>query len=360
MEERKHHEFSPSRLEQYRICSGAYKMQIGLPSEVSVYAEEGTRLHKAVETGDMEGLSAEQVNAVNQCIEFRESLARENKIAEYHSEEPVTVMSGDEVLTYGTVDAVMVCEGSGKAIAIDWKFGYTPVKSVDNNMQLAAYAAGIMDTFKGVTEVECHVFQPRILSHSSYTFRNHDAIVSNIRRIVDEARGDVLKLNATDESCRYCKARLNCPAFRLKYQRFTACAQTIDINNPDSVSQAYAEAESVQKFIKTLEEKVREFIERDGRCGQYGFKVTDGNRMIADINKCYERVKDYVTLGEFNTVCTLAVGKFETLIAGKMKASAEAMGEKLTVAESKKKAIGLVEDLVSRETPTKRIVKLEE
>lgn len=60
-----HHELGPSTLKYVELCPG-YRST----NETNPFAEEGTRLHAAAETGDMEGLSEEQIKLVASCLDY--------------------------------------------------------------------------------------------------------------------------------------------------------------------------------------------------------------------------------------------------------------------------------------------------
>jgi hypothetical protein len=60
-----HHELGPSTLKYVELCPG-YRSS----NETNIFAEEGTLLHAAAETGNMEGLSEEQIKLVQSCLDY--------------------------------------------------------------------------------------------------------------------------------------------------------------------------------------------------------------------------------------------------------------------------------------------------
>ena len=79
-----HHELGPSALKYVEICPGWRST-----NETNVYAEEGTMLHEACETGSMEGLDDEQVRLVAKCLDYVEEL--EKDATEAHKEMRVVI-----------------------------------------------------------------------------------------------------------------------------------------------------------------------------------------------------------------------------------------------------------------------------
>lgn len=348
-----HHEFSPSRLEQYRLCPGSYWMQKGIPESESEIAKEGQLLHNAVATGDLKGLDDEQTKAVQKCQAFIDSVWSEG--AELFTEKKVAVYDPEtkEIITFGTADVVI---SNGAAISvIDWKFGYNPVKNVNENIQLAAYAAGAMQLF-GLESCACFVFQPRIGNKSHHGFTNLSAIIANIKSIIKRAKSDRLVLNATEDSCRYCLARLNCPAFRLKFQRLAACKRDYDLSNIDTLVKLYDASRGVSAIIREIESEVKKVIEDKGSCGPYRFEISEGSRQIKDLNSLYAMLKEFVTPNEFNNVCSVTLGKLEKLMSEKLVADAKAHGETLSKVAASERFYGMVGGLISRGSPSKKIV----
>ena len=64
-----HHKFGPSALKYIEICPGFRNS-----GETNPMAEEGTMLHKAVETEDFEGLTEDQRELVDKVLSVVEPL----------------------------------------------------------------------------------------------------------------------------------------------------------------------------------------------------------------------------------------------------------------------------------------------
>lgn len=349
-----HHEFSPSRLEQFRLCPGSYYMQQGLPEETSEWAEEGTLLHKAVETEDLSILKTdEQKMVAEKSIDFVRKISAGASMI--FKEERVDIKdSNGALLTYGFVDIGFV--KNNELTIIDLKFGYTPVKDVSRNIQLATYAVGAMQRY-GVSECKAIVYQPRIGQKSEYVFKYAAAIIENIRAIISKAKDRNLVLNASEDACRYCRARLNCPAFRLNFQRLSACRPDYDLSDIPTLVSLYEASKEAKSFINEVEAAVKKVIEEKGSCGKFIFQTTEGSREVKDLNALYAVVKDYLTPQEFNSVCKITLGKFETALSQKLIAEAEIKGEKITKTEAKSKCYAMIAPLITRGSPTKKIVE---
>jgi len=84
-----HHELGPSALRYVEICPGWRST-----NETNVYAEEGTKLHKACETGRLDDLDEEQMRLVATCLDYVEALEDEPH-TETYKELRVEICLGD-------------------------------------------------------------------------------------------------------------------------------------------------------------------------------------------------------------------------------------------------------------------------
>lgn len=104
-----HHPFSPSKMERLSLCPGSFNMCAGIHETSRPEADEGTMLHKAVETGSDEGLNAEQIQAVEFCREIVHQY--EGFSGKVLHEVEMPLIDGDmNVVTSGTADVVIIEE----------------------------------------------------------------------------------------------------------------------------------------------------------------------------------------------------------------------------------------------------------
>ena len=364
-ETRKHHEFSPSKLQQYAMCPGSYWMQKGLPDQPSAAADEGTMLHVAVASGNTDGLTAEQIELVEKCAELKKRLL-EKGYHHYGSEVHLTVKDANgDILTEGWADDVYVAYVPDtyvveKAIAVDYKFGWSRVTEAKENTQTCTYALALHQMFNCPT-VEAIIYQPRLHWESSYEFIEWPAILVNIKDIIEAAKSSkYLWLKPSEAACRYCRARLACPAFRINFQKMQASVSSYDLTNPTVLERLYDASKGVKKFLGEIEDAVRAMIDATGRCGKYGYKVTDGKREVISLTDMFQRCADYISQGEFLDLCSIPLGKLETLVADRIKTEADTRGEKITKTEAKRRFFDATRDLVKNGKPTKTITVIEE
>lgn len=346
-----HHPFAPSSLDRLKACPGSWFMQQGMPREESEEADEGTMLHDRVATGNISGLTAEQEELVRYCLDRLDEIAWGNSQIIHERELDIRGSNG-EILTTGTADVVVIHE-DGTVEIIDWKFGRTPVKEVNRNFQLAAYALGAMQAY-GVSECYAHIIQPRIHAESEYCFKKPANIQYNIEQIIERAKSDTIILEAGDQ-CKYCLAKSKCPAFARVFEAVDVPGEDA-LANPDTLLDLWNKSKVVEKFIAKIKAAVEDYVTEHGELGGWHWKEKPGNREIKDVVALMNRVGDIVTPDEFYSTCKVSVTAFIGLLVDKAMAEQKAQGVKTTKAETKRLIETELSDLITRGKATRTLV----
>ena len=84
-----HHELGPSTLKYVEICP-SYRSS----NETNPFAEEGTMLHSAAETGNLDGLNEEQLRLGSSCGDYSKPL--EEAADDIHKELRVSIRHGGQ------------------------------------------------------------------------------------------------------------------------------------------------------------------------------------------------------------------------------------------------------------------------
>ena len=371
-EQIKHHDFSPSRLNQFALCPGAYLMQQGIPEEPkSPDADEGTMLHAAVAAHNLEGLNPEQTAAVQFCLDYLDKIVKEKgeSIHAIYYEERLTVYdrdvyeehiaNPDDILTEGIADVVVVYSDK-TADVIDWKFGRGEVPDVKENYQTAAYSLGVYQRFD-CSEVTAHIVQPRLLKTERYTFRMFGMLQRAVFRVIDAAKNAAdagLLLRASENACKYCKAKALCPAFAAKFSGLAVVRTDGHVPiSPDQLLDYWEKAQIVERFVAEIKARVTAYIEENGNLGDWYLMERSGKREIRDTAKLYERVSKLLTgaeLAECYTVSVTAV--IDKLAAGEVTRAA-VKGEKLAMKTAREHAEELLGDIILRGKPTRTLAR---
>lgn len=240
-----HSTYSPSAAERWLLtgCPFSVKACENIPSESSVYSEEGTAAHSACEalfyeryygipfpnetllelskwdSAEIMQCAEGYVNVLEYWINNKEQIG---DIVYMGLEKGVPIFP--ELSCFGTSDAVII--GTKGAAIIDYKHGKG--KNVDaSSLQLKVYLAGVYKYLQNIPQGYTFysvVYQPRIDS----SFKEHNYLARDLSEFLDLIHKSILKSKeqglepVEGNHCYWCPARrtkdpkLKCPAIKGK------------------------------------------------------------------------------------------------------------------------------------------------
>lgn len=232
MEERIHHPYSPSSLQNREACA-KFEQREGAVHEMAV---TGTMQHNAVDSGiDDPRLPDYRAAAVAECIKFAEARAKLYPGGLVIREEYLPV--DDEFITVGEVkdgvdtrrrfhgttagylDFAVVSADRTEAEVIDWKFGNNAVEDADNNVQGISYMLGLHKKFPTLKKVTVRFILPHLDLMTEHTFTSDEfaGLLLRVRTIVRRAiqaranPDDFSMANPNTSSCLFCGLIGKCP-----------------------------------------------------------------------------------------------------------------------------------------------------
>lgn len=245
-----HSKWSPSSFEALAKCPGKRSMETGLLGTSSIYAVEGTVAH-AVLTQCLQNPASTPEDAIGAVyahdgfsIEVDEDMARHVQTAiDYTRNLKPDVLMVDQRVDFSSDIGVAENEGTGTAdiimvkgnelIVPDFKYGHDPVHA-ENNKQCMLYALGALNAVclaYDIDTVRIVILQPRVYSEANEwpisaadlrAWASGEAMdivrqteLAEIRRpeMVERVWQDVY-LSPNAVSCKYCKAKATCEAYR--------------------------------------------------------------------------------------------------------------------------------------------------
>jgi Protein of unknown function (DUF2800) len=220
-EERKHHPFSPSKLQVLEVSPHYQSKQSDTDA-----SKAGTKQHGAVEASvdekvhlDDPTLADHEAEAVLACKNFRDSLKAKYPGGTFGQEEylpiddAVLIVDGEEWIgtTAGYVDWFGISADQKEADIADWKFGLWSVEPAENNLQGMAYLLGLFKKYPLLEKVTVHFAMPHRNEIDSATFKRDQfaTIYLRIKNIVARclatiAAGDNAQCSARIASCLFC------------------------------------------------------------------------------------------------------------------------------------------------------------
>jgi hypothetical protein len=315
-----HHPLGPSSLYRRQQCPGSLRMEDGLPetSDTTGIRDLGSNLHPAVPNKELR--ADMEISHIRQ-LEICDAALAQYGGWEWHFEKRLHIKEPftDREVLFGTADFYALEPCGDRAALIDFKFGYTPVHTPAENLQLAAYALAIMQAHPEIVEVDAMIVQPTILEcdHPVWTFTDPDGLYKTITRIEAACRHDAWVLQAGDH-CRYCRAKGQCPAFQAATAPVLA-RQTLPVITPENAADLLRKAKLAGQMIDELKDRIKQaVVDNGGKLGDLSIIAQGGNRYIPDLVRTYTQLREFFTANEFMALCDLSPTALEKALAPKL------------------------------------------
>lgn len=379
---------SPSSAERWMTCIGSVAMEANSPDVSSIYADEGTAAHAlasmCLKTGNdpvafhgrvltilngvyianphpegvmtatevlarnihVPGISREfivdddMVEGVRAYIDKVREYAEGNRVY-FEERVPIGHITGEEDAE-GTADAIVVTNDEEEIQIHDLKYGMGVQVFAERNPQLMIYAAGAIrlhDTgdLTGETNtkrVRLVIHQPR-LNHLSEWDCSVETLMAWINNDVKAKAQQVLTvlksgvtssdLHASEEACRFCKAKATCPELARSVSEAvfgdfaaldkpgvmtapvepqTANEGGMIVNSPEILAARMSKVEMIEDWCKAVRTKV-DLVLRNGEpvpgwklvVGKKGNrKWRDDNVVIAVLKKMRLKIEEMYTM----------------------------------------------------------------
>ena len=317
MSDQAHAKHGPSSLKNKEICPH-WKNRPGS----SAAADEGTRMHEAAETGNLDVLNPEQCAQVESCIDEVARRQSTIKNCTRHNELRLKIAG----LTFGTADVVLI--GTNTADLIDYKMGRVLVDPAETNLQGVAYALGVFETFP-VDSVTVIFLQPRCDSISEHTFyrgQDYDRMLARVVEVIRQAEDETSPFCPHPENCEYCGKKAECPALTSK--ALTVAKQYDDalelpdemhpsnITDPKQMAIALKLAPVLMDWAQSVRKHALEMVQEGEEIPDYALRFRNGKRSIKDIPLVWDLIHSEfaVSLSDFLPACSISVTALENAV----------------------------------------------
>lgn len=265
---------SPSGAHRWMACPPSARLEQMFPETTSEVAEEGTLAHHLAEISlkryigeiDQETASVMLSHAaqhpaytidmpdfVNKYVEIVADVITED------SQELVECQVSLEEYVPGCFGTVDACVTVGNTLHIfDLKYGKGVQVEAEENPQLMMYALGVITSpwcSGGITNVICHIVQPRLYIHSEYRISAAELKAWGNRTLKPMAikaytgGGEF----CTGEHCRFCKAKGVCRALANECSGIND--KEVALLSPEEVADKLAVVPAVEAWCKALQEQ---------------------------------------------------------------------------------------------------------
>ena len=337
---------SASSLERLHNCPGSWLATKDMLDESNADSEAGTRIHKALETGDMTGLSADEEQTAEMCQIQSDNVMNEwvksdhPKSLGIHKEQrlgitriggvvKVTDETKADLVFTGQADLIVI-DGK-RGLVLDYKTGRGEVADAAENLQLRGLAVMAAWVWR-LDSVRVAIVQPWAgpASVADYDRQALDQsrlwLYSVLERVKTATPND---LNPGDW-CHYCKAKAVCPALRdVALEPVEHMALTLPADDATARAALFARAMEmpyqrlvglyerlnlVRWYQAAIEGAMRKRVE-DGEIPGYRMKPGQMREKITDVSKVWAKCEELGVKAEvFTGACSVTKDALKTLL----------------------------------------------
>lgn len=302
-----HSPLGPSSASRWLACPASVRESMGIEDKASAAADEGTRAH-AVAEQKLRNVLRGKTNA-GRLGEFsaladpemdEHTTAYVNYVADLANRD-ATVWVEERVDTgipgvWGTADAIVFDAVDEVLHVIDFKYGAGVFVDVEDNTQMKLYALGALsiEDLPYVSEVALHVFQPRMNNIDEWwmTPDELERWRDEIAPVAADALAGSWHYNPSDETCRWCPARVTCPVRRdwsLTQAFGTDLPEPVDVD-PEELGELLTRCERVLAYAKDLREYVSERVADGTRVPGWKRVLPRSQRRVLDPERAIGRL----------------------------------------------------------------------
>lgn len=290
---------SASRMAQIKQCPQSMRAQEGLPEVQSDVATFGTRCHAALETGRLDNLTTEQVEAVTLAREIEAGIVSQwveefGIESELEETREARLWGFDDRLS-GQNDRTL--ESQRNALVIDYKFGHGDVDPPSRNIQLRALACLLKESNPALRSISVAIVQPYGPRYDFATYLEPDLIKAReeITHILNESQRPDAERRPSTKACEYCKAKPTCPEAQevaISIARMAPESLTAD-NLPAMLDLAKAAEKAFAARVDMIRAKARELLQDDPNA-LAGWELKDGRTMrsVSDAQALFDELRE--------------------------------------------------------------------
>ena len=211
-----HAKYSPSKLNGWASCPHFERIDTN-------DSEQGSRLHKVLETGDDLLIETEEEKEwVKFCRAYVDTTKIKIDAPSWQVDNTSKIYIEHKIPSpfdecWGHIDRLQFLHDGSHADLFDWKFVRKPVPKIPQNFQLKAYALGVFYSFRKVESVTAHIVCPILGETEAHTFQRSDydrlklEIWGVIKRREAATQDGCAKHTLNLDYCSCCSVTGNCP-----------------------------------------------------------------------------------------------------------------------------------------------------
>lgn len=348
-----------SSLERVSACPGSYWAEQGLRAPKNSAAEQGDRLHAAMERGACgDNMSCEEKRIIATTTALGHELRARVGFVNWGTWDKERYFAWHcEAGDLGCkIDYVEVQEEA--ALVVDYKFGYAVVESAEVNLQLRAYALAVWDEWPELQRIHVAILQPhadRERRISLVTYEREDLGCARtemvyLMRGLNQAENDPdLRFRIPGAHCRYCKAlgTERCPESQEAARLLSVIDTSAILPTGTDLSDLLDRIPAVEALCVVLKDHARKEFAAGRAVPGYELKPGYRVRRIPDALRAWGRLADAIDPEDFAAACRVSVGVLQDAYAAK---------KGLRGASAKQEFDALMEPVMDWEQQAERLV----
>jgi hypothetical protein len=305
-----HADLSPSACHRWWNCPGSVSLSKKFPKKTSPDAELGTAAHEVLERClksktnpfDMIGM---EINGYEVDEEMAEAVSFTIDLvaAELQKGGDLLVETKIEVTKdiFGTLDIAIV-RHFDKIVVIDFKYGKGVVVKAEYNYQLTMYLIGLMKKYE-CDRAELVIVQPRAYQDDKVSRWECDlsyveGFAAELPRHIELTKEENA-LTVAGDWCRFCSAKVDCPALRDNLCSALTPVEGREILFPDArslstetVTKILDYRERIEKWLEAVAVHAQSILENGGAVPGYQLAKKRANRRWKSEEEVMEKFAD--------------------------------------------------------------------
>jgi len=316
---------SASAFGRYSKCLGSWMAERNIEEQSNSDSERGTRIHKAIESGDFSGLSEDDRDTAERCILERDKLvddfllARKPDIVITEKRFWLKNREGFKVAS-GKPDYVAIDTYNKRAVIIDYKTGYNDVEPSSSNKQLRALAAIINQNINDIDSTINYLniaYVGIIAPHSrikdigcEYDYKDIDRATDSAFDLVDKISMIGQPRTPSHEACEFCKFRPKCEEHKAWLGSLTAYGKQ-QLSSDVKIDYLIKSKEVVRILNSCIRNIESDIKSNPDKYPQVSFEDVNGDRYIENAQDAYNVLHPIIGHTSFMDAVSLSITKLE-------------------------------------------------
>lgn len=337
---------SASAMERRACCPGSKAAEAAYPQVgESAIADQGSRIHRARETGVVTGLSDEEIQIVQGLQEIEDEAVKKwrhdigapsDEVIPPVKEERLWVRKRDTLQPLASAKIDRYWRWRVWALVIDDKSGFLPATPSPRNWQLRTAALSLKSEIPELAGIRVAISQKRF--RSRYDACDYDAY--DLAHAETELLHVLWRCDQPDAGrypgswCRYCSAKARCPQFaaysmlpvvklnpeydpKLRGQSLkTEIATRVSLLSNEDLAFLYDKRHIMAGIQEAVKDRLRQLSELELNQVGLALEQSASVREVTDLDGAFNILmrSGLMSVDEFHACCSLTLGKVEELM----------------------------------------------